>query len=162
MPNSEESARLIEDAVVRRLRGERLISTGARRGPSFAIGASLLAGLAIFSFLQPAGREPPAEGTYMLALYGGPGYRAELPGGPGRAAEYGAWARSHSRREAGAASVIGGEELARPVATLGGAAPELLGYFTIRAENEQQAVRLARTAPHLRYGGSVVVQQIGS
>ena len=55
------------------------------------------------------------------------------------------------------------------VAQLGGppslqdAAPDrLAGYFVIEAPSPQRATEVARTCPHLKYGGRVVVMTIAS
>ena len=90
---------------------------------------------------------------YILALYAAP----DNPGG--NAKEYGDWARAHHR---GAARVSGGDELAPAVATLGSrespSGPQLVGFFRVAADNDADAVALAKTTPHLRYGGSVTIR----
>lgn len=160
----EQSDDALEDKVVHALRAESLIldragwlsRPGARIG---AVAAVLLvaAMLAAVATLYP---RAAVEGeTYMLALYDGPGFQA-APAGGSYAAEYGRWARTHGE---GSASVIGGEELGPPAAILGPAGtgdPALAGYFLVRAPSQSEAVALARSSPHIRYGGTIVVRRV--
>ena len=125
----------------------------------------------------PAGSEVvPAATTarYLLLLYEDAAYRA--PATPeeqaARVAEYGGWVAD--LRERGID--IQGEELAptdesawldgreRGVTAAEGApAGELgmlSGYFLVAAADADAAVAIARTTPHLRHGGTVVVRRI--
>jgi hypothetical protein len=81
--------------------------------------------------------------------------------------EYGAWARTLERRGA----LITADELDRSAtvltsANLGGTVAileqngQLDGFFLIAASDESEALAIARTCPHLRYGGRVAVQKI--
>jgi hypothetical protein len=36
----------------------------------------------------------------------------------------------------------------------------LVGLFIIRAEDQEEALRLARTNPHLSHGGSIVIRPV--
>lgn len=162
----DQSEDALEDKVVRALKAESLIRdrAGLRGGAGARIGAVaaillIAAMLAAIAALYP---RPAGEGggeTYMLALYDGPGFQA-APAGGSRAAEYGDWARMHGE---GAAAVIGGEELGPPAAVLGPAGagdPTLAGYFLVRAPSQNEAVAVARTSPHIRYGGTIVVRRV--
>lgn len=115
-----------------------------------------------------------APGRYLLLLYEDESYRA--PTNPAqveaRAAEYSAWAAGvHAE-----GVPIEGEELA-PVArarTLDGTGDGILemdgapagalgfltGYFVIEAPDATAAIAIARTMPHLVYGGRVVVRAV--
>lgn len=109
---------------------------------------------------------------FALLLYGAstaddPASRAA------RGPEYSAWAeRTHA-----SAWVLRGEALASDgallrragaeapqegdaAATAGPTGEELSGYFLIAAATLEDAVRLARECPHLRYGGTIVVRPI--
>ena len=110
----------------------------------------------------------------MLLLYEDESYRspASSAEGEARSAEYGAWAAGvHAQGIA-----IEGEELA-PVAesrtmdgragevvesegTLAAAAGVVAGYFVIEAPDAAAAAAIARTMPHLEYGGTVVIRPI--
>ncbi len=86
--------------------------------------------------------------------------------------EYAAWARAGARE-----TVLGGERLedegrivraggerliVEPLGRLAGAAGGRIGgYFLIRAEDLEEAVRLAGSCPHLTHGGSIEVREIG-
>jgi hypothetical protein len=82
--------------------------------------------------------------------------------------EYVAWARRG--REDGV--VEGGEKLREDTdvvieraGILGEIPPKpaqsrLAGYFLVRAADRRAAVEIARTCPHVRYGGSIVVREI--
>jgi hypothetical protein len=77
--------------------------------------------------------------------------------------EYGAWAGELGRE----GRLVAAEELDgwsavlpaddAPGAPEGGAATAMTGFFLVRAEDREAAVALARTHPHLGYGGRVVV-----
>jgi len=86
------------------------------------------------------------------------GYRSAALGGRSRAAEYAGW----HRRWHGPAGVAGDEELDEPAPVLGGAGggdDGLAGFLLVRAASDADAVGLARTVPHLRYGGMVVFRE---
>jgi hypothetical protein len=83
-------------------------------------------------------------------------------------AEYSAWAAA--LRERGIE--VEGEELAPPGeadrlagveagrGAPAGAAGTLAGYFLVEAEDQPAALAIARTTPHLQYGGTVVVRRV--
>lgn len=161
--NSNRAPATLEDQVVARLRREGMITK-----PRFSIGqplvlaAVLAVGVAGAMTLQ-RGEPAAAPGQmYVLALYSDANYQAPPAGDRSRAREYGEWARAHSE---GPAAVVGGEELEPTVARLGTSpAPEneLVGFFTVKAKSPADAVALAKTNPHLRYGGSVSVRPAAS
>lgn len=97
---------------------------------------------------------------YALLLYGGDTSAASTS--RGRRMEYGQWLREVA---AGRQS-FSGEELGQEVMTLGpsivagnGSGP-LLGFFIIGVESADEAESIARTSPHMKYGGSIVVQKV--
>jgi hypothetical protein len=120
----------------------------------------------------PAGAAAP--GRYLLLLYEAEAYRAPTTPAEAeaRVAEYSAWAAAV---HAGGVP-IEGEELApdaesrmldgsrgEVVETAGApraSAGTLSGYFLIEAPNAVEAVAVARTMPHLEYGGTVVVRPV--
>jgi hypothetical protein len=99
-------------------------------------------------------------GQYVLLLYG------HAPDDTGsvhlaREREYGRWASQLT----GGVRWVAGHELGDVVESLGaqsaGATAErLAGYFVIDAPSRARAAEVARTCPHLKYGGSVVVMAI--
>ena len=148
-----------EQALVDRLAAEGLLNR--QRRPRLRPALVLLAlagafwlGLA-WPRLMPGGA--PEGRQYVLLLYEGPAFRS-VPGG--HAAEYGAWARAaHADGR-----VIGGGELGGTPASLGppaGAAPPPAGFFIVTAPDSAAALRLARTCPHLRHGGTIAVRALG-
>ncbi|MGH7581434.1 MAG: hypothetical protein ACREM9_14750, partial [Gemmatimonadales bacterium] len=114
---------------------------------------------------------PPQDGRprFALFLYEGPEYDQPAPGAmEERVREYVAWASAE--REDG--TVEGGEKLtdgddvviepdgstAAEPATRGEV--RLAGYFLIRAADQRSALAIARSCPHVRYGGRIVVREI--
>ncbi len=110
--------------------------------------------------------------TFALILYGG-GSLDDSATHYTRAAEYGRWARA----DHGASMIVGGEALGLSVAALSLVSvsrttdsvivqepardvDDPVGYFLVHAPDRDAAVWLAKTCPHLRYGGRVVVQQV--
>lgn len=143
-----------EDRMVRLLAEEGLL----KRSHRAAIGHGVLtavAGLGLFAggwataALRP---EPAVAGsTYVMLLYPSERFRPD----PAHVAEYGAWAR----KAHGEGRVVDGQELGRTVAVLGppaSGAPN--GLFVIQARSEASAIRLARSTPHLRHGGGVILR----
>jgi hypothetical protein len=133
--------------------------------------AAFFAGISVSD--RGAGRGPAAAAApdrFLLLLYEDGSYRAPVTPAEqeARVAEYSAWAAA--LRERGIE--VEGEELAPPGeadrlagAEAGwgapaGAAGTLAGYFLVEAEDQPAAVAIARTTPHLRYGGTVVVRRV--
>ena len=152
------SERELEDRVVTELRAAGLVRPGNRRPIFASLAAGLAMGIAGVLALQQVSQDAPLiEGkAYFLALYQSPG-----ADGPDHSAEYSQWARAHAE---GPAEVVGGAELADSGSLVLGRVPNtpstLAGYFTIRAADEASAMQLARSNPHLKYGGTIVVRPI--
>lgn len=134
---------------------------GAWRTPATLAAAAVLC----FAAGLFAGRQSPRQTAvastpqYALLLYGGTEADTGAPGGS-RAEEYGRWAAGLS----GDAAFVSGEELGRVVGELpnpSGHEP-VAGFFLIAASSDETAMQIARDCPHLKYGGRVVVQAIGS
>ena len=178
LPREARASRELEERVVEDLKRSGWISAeGAatrrswrRRLPALAasillVSAGFLAGLA-------AGRRPlvaeDATPRYLLLLH-------EPAGGvvaPGDSAveEYRAWAV----RQASQGHLLAGEKLKNGGALLhsapgkeaaaqearGADAEYIGGYFLVRAGSLEEAVRIARTCPHLARGGTIEVRQI--
>ena len=115
---------------------------------------------------QPAADTRPA---YMLLLYEGPDFRL----GPSLAAaeaEYDAWADRLQQSGAGVVgrALVHTAQLLRNtpqgvlVEAADAASPQGMidGFFIIRVTDEAEAVTIARTHPHLRHGGWIVLRPI--
>ena len=147
-----------------------LIRAPATRRPLWVARVGLVAAGFLLGVLVRGGPRSarPADvdgkpGRYALLLYGVP---PEDTGAvhAARAKEYGAWASAM----ANGTRWVGGHELAEVVATLGDAdtAPDariqVAGFFIIEATSRDRAIDVARTCPHLKYGGRVVVMAVAT
>lgn len=164
----------LEHATVAALAARGLLRQANRpRGihPVLAVAAALLLFIAGLALGRVGGSASPPEGgrRFALFLYEGPEYDQPAPGAmEQRVQEYVAWAGEP--RENGA--VEGGQKLREnaevvigPDGIGGETAPSpgetrLAGYFLVRATDRRAAVEIARTCPHVRYGGSIVVREI--
>jgi hypothetical protein len=127
-----------------------------------AIAAALLVGFV-------AGRTridaAPSGNNFLLLLYEDAGYRDDRPSAE-IVAEYAGWADSLGR----AGALVLGEKLgdaridvvgagaSGPPAASGGPGPT--GLFIVRTANTDSAAAIARSAPHIRQGGRIVVRPI--
>ena len=160
----DQGMQRLEQRVVATLRERGLIERQASWWKQAAIlfgGIALGAASTLLVYQSDGSTQPQAPGkTFMLALYETPNYRPEVDGRASlRAEEYGRWAGS---RPKGRAVVTGGNELAGNASVIGprpAAGAKLAGYFMVQARSQQDALKLARTNPHLRYGGTVVVHE---
>ena len=112
----------------------------------------------------PGASRAAATGQYVVLLYG------DAPDDTGtvhvqREREYGRWASALGD----GVRWVGGSELHDVVVRLGPAVAasepateRLAGYFVIEAPSRERAAEVARTCPHLRYGGRVVVMTVAS
>lgn len=165
----------LEEATVAALAARGLLRRAPRpRGihPALAIAASVLLFLGGLVLGRLGGASPPPEDgrpRFAFFLYEGPEYDQPEPEAmEQRVQEYVAWAREP--RENG--TVEGGEKLREdagitlePDGSIDQASPEtgalrLAGYFLVRATDRRAALEIARTCPHARYGGQIVVREI--
>ena len=172
----EEAARLrqepvpppmLESRVVAALRADGLIRTRSIWSQSIKVAASLLifaAGALAGHYLSPESLTAPqpaqASARYLLLLAGDVTPAAD---GSSRAAEYGEWARGLSARGV----KVSGDELTDHAALITNSATATFadlrsvgGYFLIEARDDASAAALARTCPHVKYGGSVIVRKV--
>ncbi len=174
LPREADPPPGLEQATVSALTARGLLRRPRRRfPPALALAASVLlfAGGLALGRLGRESAQAPADGRprFALFLYEGPEYEQPAPGRmEERVKEYGAWARA-KRTDGG---VEGGEKLkdgddlaiepdgsAGPVASPPGQ-PRLAGYFLIRAADQRTALEIARSCPHVRYGGRIVLREI--
>lgn len=120
-----------------------------------------IAGVGAGRLWPPTQAEVTGRPRYLLLLAGdtvpevSPGDRAK---------EYGEWARSVSVN----GIYIRGAELAPTARLIGVAAETSLGrelatvggYFIVEASTETEAVRLAESCPHVKYGGVIQVRKL--
>lgn len=175
LPREAAPPAALEDATVAALTARGLLRRPARRWGNQAwlgIAASLLlffGGLAIGRLGMTSPSPEDGKPRFVLFLYEGPEYDQPTPEGMGqRVREYVAWATEE--RDNG--MVEGGEKLrddtdltidpggrTGEVAAVPGAS-RLAGYFIVRADDRRAATEIARTCPHVRYGGRIVIREI--
>ena len=164
LPREMTPSRSLEERVVANLRDAGALRPRPRRRAGFAAVAAallLLAGGFAIGRLTLASGDPGGGGQYLLLLYGAP---AVAPGEmTSRVAEYATWARE----ERTAGRLVAAERLESAVPQVLGstsAAPSPgqapVGFFLIRAASADEARAVASRCPHLRHGGTVVVQAV--
>jgi hypothetical protein len=160
----------LEQATVALLAARGLLRPPGRRFRAvLALAASVLVfvgGMMVGRFGTTSAPTEPEDQRprFVLFLYEGPEYDQPPPGAMDeRVREYSAWA-GEERREG---TVEGGEKLkdGDDVVIGAGEAPgaeefRLAGYFLIRAADQGSALAIARSCPHVRYGGSIVLREI--
>jgi hypothetical protein len=175
LPHEAEPPARLEQATVAALTARGLLRRPRRRfNGALALAASVLifaGGLAIGRFGGYTAPAPLVDGRprFALFLYEGPEYDQPAPGGMDeRVEEYVAWASA----ERTGGTVEGGEKLKdgddiaiEPDGSTGAVSSpsgeaRLTGYFLIRAADQRTAFEIARSCPHLRYGGRVVLREI--
>lgn len=175
LPRESAPPPALEDATVAALTRRRLLRRAHRTFPIrpwLAVAASLLlflGGLATGRLgVTPQSAEEDRP-RFALFLYEGPEYDQPAADAMAqRVREYVAWATE--KRENGV--VEGGEKLRddgdlaiepdggtdEPAAAPG--ASRLAGYFVVQADDRRAAAEIARTCPHVRYGGRIVIREI--
>lgn len=158
--------------VVRTLRRRRLLATGGGgrwRGMAAAAAAVLLmAGGFLAGARSAAAPAAPDGPRFVLLLFEDEGFTTGAPTAD-LVAEYGRWAAN--ARSSGV--TIDGEKLGEDGWVLDSEATQpdrrepdhpglgrMTGYFVLSATDEAEALAIARTCPHLRYGGRVVLRGI--
>jgi hypothetical protein len=128
-----------------------------------AIAAALLAGVWIGEVR--AARPVLHEPRFLLLVYQNPEYQTDPAGDGAREAEYSAWAQGLARE----GHMLMGEKVAwggvewrpnqSPVERAATPTPdEARGMFVIVAADEQAALAIAKTCPHLKYGGRMILR----
>jgi hypothetical protein len=175
LPREADPPAGLEQATVAALTARGLLRRPRRRfDAALALAASVLifaGGLAVGRLVGDTAQAPPADGRprFALFLYEGPEYAQPAPGGMDqRVREYASWASA----ERAGGTVEGGEKLTdgddvaiEPDGSTGSVPvppveSRLAGYFLIRAADQRTALEIARSCPHVRYGGRIVVREI--
>jgi hypothetical protein len=164
----------LEERVVGTLRARGLLRAPAaprrwRVAPRWTWPVALAAGLLLFVGGFALGRRPttPAAAElprYTLLLYEGPEFNAAGTAETELVREYSAWAGEL----AGRGRLVAGEKLGAQEWTLGRSAANPTsapasapaGFFVIAARDDDEALAIARTCPHLRHGGTVSLRPI--
>lgn len=156
----------LEGRVVRALRRQGLLSPPRwRRAGRWALAAA--AGAVLFlggrASVPAAAPAPSATGPRFVLFLEEPEAAPLATGAEERARveEYSRWAR----QQAAAGALLGGEKLKDEAAVLRGAGSaqgpsRTAGYFLVTVADLDAAVELARSCPHLRHGGDIVVRPI--
>ncbi|HKO98440.1 MAG TPA: hypothetical protein VJU86_15695 [Pyrinomonadaceae bacterium] len=180
LPRERVPPSQLEERVVHALNQSGMLSPRgkARRGNAVRIAMALAASLLFFVLGAAAMRwyskQSPAKSSpeFMLVLRQ---TSAQSRHGSAKeelriAREYGNWARQLSQQgvpvdgeklkeESRILSVVDG----RPVASenaLDLNRASIAGYFLIRAQSYEQAIKFAESCPHLKYGGSIEVREL--
>lgn len=164
MPREQPPPASLEAATVQRLQRSGLLGRPTRSWQPWARAAMMLIVFGIgWGVRGRTMASPPAEGPapgWAIVLYGGA--TTDSASHAVRAREYGAWAGAAHPD----AQVVGGEALGEAGPIMGdspsaAAIPDpIVGFFLVQAADREAAERLARTCPHLRYGGRVVVRAV--
>ena len=158
----------LEERVVTGLRQEGLVGSERRSSRAWMRAAAAAVFLSIgFAagawWMQPASPPTDRMPRFLLLLHETPESEASSPERMrGLVEEYKAWAVDGARQ----GFLVDGEKLKDERRLLpetdgaGEPAGPIGGYFLIRASNYMEALRLARTCPHLRHGGQIEVREI--
>jgi len=150
----------LEERTVSRLRAEGRF--GPRRVPLARWAAAAVLAALVFAGGWAAGRSRRADAggpRFALLLYEGRDFDRGVGGD--RASEYRAWAVSLRRSGVD----VTGEKLSPASREIPEAAPHpdeerLAGFFVVGARDLDAAEAIARSCPHLRHGGRIVVRPI--
>lgn len=155
----------LEEKTVRRLQREGLLTDKKRFYLSIPAGIAasvmlLATGLLLGKFFFGArGAEEPLF-NYMLVLHEDPAF---TPGEPEEMfAEYSRWMEQIYER----GIAIDGQEMKPASLLLGKEGIETKpqtrvgGYFVLRASSHEEVVEIAKSSPHLKYGGTIEIKEI--
>lgn len=163
LPRSIDPSATLEDRTVAALRAGGLLRPVAltrRRWLTTAAAAALfIAGVAtgrIYGAPAPADPHTPSGPLFALLLYGEPTVDANAGEAP-LVDEYRRWA--DDLRQKG--RYVTGERLGDAVESIGAApGPPIRGFFLVSAPTFEDAMDVARSCPHVRRGGHIVVRPI--
>jgi hypothetical protein len=160
LPRTEPPPPELERRILEQMRAERLL-----RPRRWSVRLSFAAIFAFVTFTggYVAGSVRPRDGspspTHLLLVYDTPAVLSAKP--EQLAQEYGRWAMqlAESRQLADGAELVPGGVVLRPdgqavhTGNVG-------GYFLLHARDDAQALAIARTCPHLRYGGLLELRRL--
>lgn len=138
----------------------------AQRRVRWGVALGMAAMLAL-AFLGGRATRATGDGAgpqYLLLLYEGAEYRDDRPPQE-TVAEYRRWADSlRQQRLLTSAHKLDDQRLSllqqQPVEVGRPAPSDPTGMFVVRADSPDAAAAIARTSPHLRYGGRIVVRRL--
>lgn len=178
LPRAQHPKAGLEDRVVEALRTRGEIRPGRDRialRPVPVAAAALAVFLLGLTLGRSSARPAPApadEGgrQWLLLLYSDGGFEMPVPGQEAaRHAEVDSW----PRRLAAQGVLMEGREVADETLLLGGCGDVLVakasaraeqrllrGYYILRAPSLEKALEIAKTSPHLSYGGIVTLSEI--
>ena len=155
--------------VIRSLRGQGVLRTSRGAWSSaarVAAAIALFAGGVLLGRVSAARAPDPEGGQYLLALHEDARFTPSRPL-PELVQEYGGWAgemegqgRLVAAEQLGWSSVLPEQPGIEPGRPPGGPLGEISGVFLIRASDREDALAVARTHPHLRYGGTIEVREV--
>ena len=154
IPAEIEPDPALRGRIVDSLRRERLLARSRWMTP-LAVAAALIAAF-IGGFLLPRSPAPaPQTREFMLFVHDTPSMRTD-GNEPRRVREYGQWARELGDK------LVDGEKLTDEVSGAGprGNPSAIGGFFRVRARDRSEAEAIARSCPHVRYGGWIEVREI--
>ncbi len=176
LSRERSAAASLEERIISALKAKGLIRltsspqiwTMPRLAGAFAAATVLLAlGFGLGKWQSRVPSQQPHRNMFVLFLYDAP---ETPPDDMSKVVEYGNWARAISKSE----RMITGEKLKDNGRFLrnvrgqleirevreAGESNVLGGYFLIEAENYDEAIKVAASCPHLKYGGLIELRQI--
>lgn len=176
-PGTDDIPPGLEDRVVRALRDDGAIGSGATRRHRLRVFASAAALVMAVGLGWIAGARGPSgdvsEGgdaeLYALMIYAGAertGRSSDPAEAVKRGREFGDWARERRVSAGGDVRVVEGVRLAGTAAVVGAESPptgvQPSGFFLVRSNDEASLLRDAGSHPHVRGGGVLVVRRVGA
>jgi hypothetical protein len=158
-PPADAEQRTVEELRRAGRLGHRTMGRWTGIALQIAAGVVLLLGGLWWGRRSPPGDNPAVPRFALLLLEDSTFQGATKVGHDSLVDEYSAWAGQLAEH----GNLVLGEELEPASYSLGPESPatdRVTGLFVIAAENLEAALRIARTCPHLRYGGGVVVRPI--
>jgi hypothetical protein len=163
----------LEDRVVRELRRRGFLRSArlwkGRRFFGAAVLVCVLFAAGVWLGESRSPRSLPKTPSHILFLEEGRSSTSSPAEESRRIAEYKAWARGLAARGrlSSGEKLAAGAELVSPEsggsdigAARNAGAASLGGYFAIVARDDAEALEIARSCPHVRHGGRVVIRRI--
>ena len=151
--------REMEEETIEKLKSEGLIQPQNRLIWFYRVAAAIVFFVLGYTLSPYLNRNEDPGYNYMLVLYEDSNFK---PGPPEEMFdEYSHWMQSIYQ----SGMAIDGQEMKRPSLFLEGAevkneaSKRVGGYFVLSANSEQEAIRIAQSSPHLKYGGTIEVKE---